>query len=121
ASVVVDPQFVAKYPSVRPGEHALITVTETKGPSHFEPPADVRTEAAGAEARGSAGDKPAVDFGALSGLIRNSGGHLWMTTEPAGHMVLKIHLPKPAADETDAGAPVDRPERRLSLARLFGA
>jgi len=118
ASVVVDPQFVAKYPSVRPGEHALITVTEVKGAVHSDSPIDLQT---GPDARPSASDTPCVDFGALSGLVRNSGGHLWMTAEPAGNMVLKIHLPKPASDDaTDPGVPVDRSDRRRSIARWFG-
>jgi hypothetical protein len=121
ASVIVDPQFVAKYPSVRPGAHALITVTEVKGavPSGF--PIDLTNEAAATTLTNQAPVQPGLDFGALLSLIRSSGGHLWMTAEPSGNMVLKIHLPKPASeDAVDPVVPVHRSDRRRSMARWFG-
>jgi two-component system cell cycle sensor histidine kinase/response regulator CckA len=109
-STVVDRTFVAKYPNVRPGAHALITVTEVKGASETAPEND----------RESASEAPGVDFGALLGLIRKSGGHLWMTSEPPGNMVLKIHLPKPASDvSTETYVPVPRSDRRRAMARWF--
>ncbi len=118
ASVLVDRKFVAKYPNVRPGPHALITVSEMKVHS------DVLTNANGDHGdNGSTGTQHthAVDFGPLLALIRNSGGHLWMTAEPPGKMVLKIHLPKPASNELpEAAIAVPRSDRRRAMARWFG-
>jgi nitrogen-specific signal transduction histidine kinase len=106
ASVVVNGAFVAKHPNVRPGGHVLITVTEVRGTERQDSP------------KAKSSDKPGVDLGALLALIGDCGGHLWMTAEPPGNMVLKIHLPKRASD--DPTAPVARPNRGRSMARWFG-
>jgi hypothetical protein len=73
-------------------------------------------------AEGAAGtfDKIGVDLGALVELIGSCGGHLWMEAQPAGNMVVKIHLPKRTtegtADTSHFEAPADRGGR---LARWF--
>jgi len=61
-----------------------------------------------------------VDLGALLGLIGDCGGHLWMSAEPSGNMVLKIHLPARVSDApADARAATPRPERGRAVARWF--
>jgi PAS domain S-box-containing protein len=105
ATTAVGRRFVARHPNVRPGDHVLITVTELpqagesmdveRGPQPF--------------------DNVGVDLGALVELIGTCGGHLWMEAQPAGNMVVKIHLPKRA---TAADA---RAERGGRLARWFRA
>ena len=95
ATVVVGSTFVAKYPNVRPGDHALITVTEVSGGLRSEFPIGARKAPAGANAIGSVSDRPGVDLGVLQGLIGDCGGHLWIKAEPTGDMVLKMHLPQP--------------------------
>jgi hypothetical protein len=61
-----------------------------------------------------------VDLGALLGLIGDCGGHLWMTAEPHGNMVLKIHLPARVPEApTDARAPRPRADRGRAVARWF--
>ena len=37
--------------------------------------------------------KPSLDFDTLHGLVGGCGGHLWMTLQPEGELVAKIHLP----------------------------
>jgi hypothetical protein len=86
ATTAVGRRFVARYSNVRPGEHVLITVTEL--------PAESRVDG---ERSSRSADKPGVDLGVLVDLIASCGGHLWMEAQPAGNMVVKIHLPKPAA------------------------
>jgi PAS domain S-box-containing protein len=121
ASVEVDHQFVSKYPDVRPGAHALITVTEVKSAAQSTAALELASGTAGADARRSGSGKTGVDFGALFGLVKNSGGHLWMKAEPAGNMLLKIHLPQPASgDRTRPALPIERADRRPAIARLFG-
>jgi signal transduction histidine kinase len=84
-------RFAARYSNVRPGEHVLITVSE-------QPAADAYP---GDRRRGARSfDKPGVDLGVLVDLIASCGGHLWLEAQPAGNMVVKIHLPKPPADAT---------------------
>jgi signal transduction histidine kinase/coenzyme F420-reducing hydrogenase delta subunit len=93
ATTAVGRRFVARYSNVRPGDHVLITVTELPAVGEFR----------GASERSSrSSDKPGVDLGVLVGLIASCGGHLWLEAQPAGNMVVKIHLPKPpAAHATD--------------------
>ena len=88
ATTAVGRRFVARYSNVRPGDHVLITVTELPAGGEFRRDSE----------RGPRSfDKPGVDLGVLLDLIASCGGHLWLEAQPAGNMVVKIHLPKPAA------------------------
>lgn len=110
-SVVVDREFVAKYPNVRPGEHVLLTVNEQRRAAHAESHS-VST---------FTGDSPGVDLGALQALVSECGGHLWMRAEPPGDMELKIHLPRRALDQSETPAPAMPTGRPRWLKRAFGA
>jgi hypothetical protein len=59
-----------------------------------------------------------VDLSALQELISECGGHLWITAEPGGSMVVKMRLPLRGAWERQA----DVPARGLGrmTGRLFG-
>ena len=93
ATTAVGRRFVARYSNVRPGDHVLITVTELPAVGEFR---------GDSERSSRSSDKPGVDLGVLVDLIASCGGHLWLEAQPAGNMVVKIHLPKPpAADATD--------------------
>ena len=119
STVVVESRFIAKYPNVRPGDHALITVTEMRGASP-DGPAGLRPVPSTADASTTPADKPGVDLGALLGLIGDSGGHLWMSAEPPGNMVLKIHLPARSPEaRTEARAPRPRAQQGGAVARWF--
>jgi hypothetical protein len=64
-------------------------------------------------------NKPGVDLGVLVDLIASCGGHLWMEAQPAGNMVVKIHLPKPPAAATDeSGARASKWFRSTSAANV---
>ncbi len=95
ATTVVGRRFVARYSNVRPGDHVLVTVTELPA---------VRELHGDSERRSPSSEKPGVDLGVLVDLIASCGGHLWLEAQPAGNMVVKIHLPKPPA----ASAPDNR-------------
>src|SRR5262249_42682237 len=95
ARVVVDRDFLTKYPNVRPGAHALIGVTK------------VRTAAAvGPIAIAAKSGRPGIDLGLLQALIDDCGGHLWMNADPGGDMELKIHLPLRSADASSSAGTV---------------
>jgi PAS domain S-box-containing protein len=102
--VEAERNLLAKHPNVRPGAHALITITEerAKAPAAVDP----RSAAAGSPASKSS-ESPGLDLGVLLEIVGGCGGHLWMAAEPAGNMVLKIHLPlrvsDALADQTQAG------------------
>jgi len=97
APTVVDRQFIEKHPNVRQGPHVLLTVTEARGAVRSIGPLGVRQGFAPANDVASPSEKPGVDLGALQGLVRECGGHLWMEAEPPGDMTIKIHLPLRAA------------------------
>lgn len=93
ATTAVGRRFVARYPNVRPGDHVLITVTALPAVGEFR---------GDSERSSRSSDKPGVDLGVLVDLLASCGGHLWFQAQPAGKMVVKIHLPKPpAANATD--------------------
>ena len=93
ATTAVGRRFAAKYSNVRPGEHVLVTVTELPSTRELQTGGDTRARST---------DRPGVDLGVLVDLIASGGGHLWLEAQPAGNMVVKIHLPKPpAANLTD--------------------
>ena len=111
ATTAVGRRFVARYANVRPGDHVLITVTELPAAGEIR----------GDSERGSrSSDKPGVDLGVLVDLIASCGGHLWLEAQPAGNMVVKIHLPKPpAANATEnRGGRLSRWIRSTSTAKV---
>jgi chromosome segregation ATPase len=111
STVVVDSQFISQYPNVRQGPHALMTVTEVALPAVEGPVADHPGEPQPQSAR------PGVDLGVLQELISECGGHLWITAEPGGSMVVKMRLPLRAAWESQADS---RQGLGRMTARLFG-
>jgi hypothetical protein len=108
-TVVVDQKFIAQHPNVRQGPHALITVTEERRAMSAGGSLQLRNGATESAPAGVASEKPGVDLGALQELIQECGGHLWMTVEPPGNMVVKIRLPlrvwDDPAHETTSDAP----------------
>lgn len=88
ATTAVGRRFVARYPNVRPGDHVLITVTALPAVGEFR---------GDSERSSRSSDKPGVDLGVLVDLLASCGGHLWLQAQPAGKMVVKIHVPKPPA------------------------
>jgi hypothetical protein len=93
--VEVDRDFVTKYPSVRPGAHALISVAKVRTVVPAEWPKDSRQEATAMKATS---ERPSIDLGTLQALVDDCGGHFWMKAEPGGDIELKIHLPLCSVD-----------------------
>jgi hypothetical protein len=86
ATVDLDASFVEKYPNVRQGRHALMTVTEIRRAPRADDSLPIRSDAT-TRPEWSSSDKPGVDLGVLQELIQECAGHLWMTIEPPGNMV----------------------------------
>jgi PAS domain S-box-containing protein len=110
ATVVVDQKFIADHPNVRRGHHALITVTamrRTMGTT-----ATLETSANEPNTNELVSEKPGVDLGALQELLRECGGHLWLTVEPPGNMVVKIRLPLRVWDDRPQPTTSDSPTSR---------
>jgi hypothetical protein len=112
AATALGRRFVSRHPHVRPGHHVLITVTE------LPQPGELRDTVPG-ESRSL--DRPGLELGGLVDLVGTCGGHLWLEAQPAGNLVVKIHLPRRGVvDTADPGDPAPS-ERRGRLARWFRA
>jgi PAS domain-containing protein len=111
ATTAVGRRFVARHSNVRPGDHVLITVTELPAIGGFRDDSRQRSRSI---------DNPGVDLGVLLDLIASCGGHLWLDVQPAGNMVVKIHLPKsPAANAIEnRGGRLSRWFRSASAANV---
>ena len=121
STTVVDQRLRARHPRLRPGDHVLITFTETHGAAR--PPLPVQLsipKPLAARGPGSARESPGIDPGPLVGLIGSLDGHLWMSVEPAGHMTVRIHLPKRTQDEvTESAVAGSWANRGRQLAKWF--
>jgi nitrogen-specific signal transduction histidine kinase len=115
STVVVDGKFIAQHPDVRQGLHALITVTEV---ANAAPQRSILEHVIDPETP-LASERPGVDLGALQELISECGGHLWITAEPGGSMVVKMRLPLRAVWESQADKQARRGLGRMT-ARLLG-
>jgi PAS domain S-box-containing protein len=118
-SVVVDREFVAKHPHVRPGEHVLLIVNEQR--RVIRPNSGDLVPTGSSAVPSFTGDSPGVDLGTLQALVTECGGHLWMRAEPPGDMELKIHLPRRMLDRLEAPAPAMPSGRSRWIRRAFGA
>ena len=120
ATVTLDQAFLEKYPNVRRGQHALITATETRRTTRSEGPLRLHEWPVQTRSDRESSASLGVDLGALQGLIRECGGHLWVTAVPHGDMVVRIHLPLRSADA--GGATIQpQPAVRLSTLGLTGS
>ncbi len=117
-SVVVDREFVEKYPNVRPGAHVVLTVNEVRRADRH---AVVEIPVTESVSPARASSNPGVELGTLQALISDCGGHLWMKAEPPGDMVLKIHLPRRILEHPESSASQIARTRPRWLQRAFGA
>jgi hypothetical protein len=118
ATVVVDQKFIADHPNVRRGHHALITVTAMRRAA----PTKESLHAGASEPTPNevVSEKPGVDLGALQELLQECGGHLWLTVDPPGNMVVKIRLPLRVWDDRPHPSASESPtSRKRVMARWF--
>jgi hypothetical protein len=121
-TAVVDGRFTAKYPNVRQGTHALITVTEARRVARGDGLTPMSEASAASTAHNGSMSKPAVDLATVQGLVGECGGHLWLKLQPLGDIVAKIRLPLVTSyDQKAAPAKVlsARGGRTRTLARWF--
>jgi PAS domain S-box-containing protein len=94
STIAIGRRFAAGHSNVRAGDHVLITVTEL-------PVAPALQDDAPRKARPA--DAAGMELGILMELISSCGGHLWLEAQPAGNMVVKIHLPRLAIKQERRG------------------
>jgi hypothetical protein len=118
-TTAVNRQFTARYPNVRPGPHALITVTEIRRAAPSEGLLGLRRAGTAHDQRSAMVGMP-VDLRTLQGLVSECGGHLWMKVQPLGDIVAKIRLPlRTSFEQTPPRALAVRGGGARAIARWF--
>ena len=67
-------------------------MTESRRATRTDGALQLHDNEAGSSAQ-SVAVQTGVDLGTMQELVAECGGHLWMTVEPVGDMVVKIRLP----------------------------
>jgi two-component system cell cycle sensor histidine kinase/response regulator CckA len=104
ANIVLGEEFVSHHPTVCPGPHVLLAVSDTGGGIDRETQAHLFEPFFTTKGRGKG---TGLGLSTTYGIIKQSGGSIWVSSEPGQGTTFKIYLPR-------SEEPLDLPETTSS-------